>query len=839
MNRHFSFSFPHRSSPRFCSALALLALSLGAPACELGDADEASTELGLDAAQAPLVAAAEPGATQERMELVFASRVEETDDRKIVRSEVVGEIDQDQRDRVARPYRFLDEPYVYVEEAWSRGADGGTTERGYRVWRQANTTPLKAQATSGPPTINKNVAKHVAGAGAEEILELDLKLRDFPEWNVPLAPRGTDMSPADVQAQMERRARAIAEREALFDSMAAGTVRQVEAAGGSVVARHRKGGWLSVKVPFAAFGALAKSGALARIDGPYDKTGGPEWGLGEGREAAYMDADRFLDAGYDGEEPNAGRHSYGDVVIGMNESGGYESGACGFRDGAGCSSATRIAATYRCDDPDSDGNLCEPGSVDTNSSYINDEGNLVYVDSHGTATTSVALADYMDGQGNGKELNDSSWASSTCTSSADCAGQPCEAGLCAHSSTWERNRTGMAPEARAVLFGLVKSGSTEQSFTDMFDDTIDLHLDISSNSWSWGTPDCDVESSSALEDEIENAYDDGVLVVFSAGNQNGDDAASCTMSDPADTPKALAVNAYDAALADCQNNPSTRCLLDRDSCKDGAGCSARGGGDVVVAGRGLVADAVRIVDLVAPNMVTNHTTHSTPGNDGIPANSSRFAGTSAAAPHVAGLAAVVKDWYLANGQSWVNSPGRLHTIMLAMGDRHFSDDPSSGTEWTHQLAATPDYWYGVGRARLRLLENGAGMGPWANHFASYTFSGQGTVTYYPFGTEALPAGIELVKCVANHAEDMSSKSSISELKLTVNVLPNAGASCTGTPELTRISNNYDMKKVAALSGYTFTDRCVQVQIQAENVTAQGVNAQVMCYYAGVNDDESP
>lgn len=830
MNRRLPLTSRHRPSPRFCSALALLALGLGVPACELGDADETSIEL--DAARAPLVEAA-AGAPEERMELVFASMVEETDDKEIVRSEVVGEIDQDQRDRVARPYRFLDEPYVYVEEAWSRGDDAGTTERGYRVWRHANRTPLKPQVTSGPPKINDNVAKHVAGAGAEEILELDLKLRDFPEWNVPLAPRATDMSPADVRAQMERRARAIAEREALFDTMAAGTVRQVESAGGSVVARHRKGGWLSVKVPFAAFGALAKSGALARIDGPYGKTGGPTWGLGEGREAAYMDADRFLDAGYDGEEPNPGRHSYNDIVIGMNESGGYESGACGFRDGAGCSSASRIAATYRCDDQDSDGNLCEPGSVDTN--FCDADG---CTDSHGTATTSVAIADYMDGQGNGKELNDSGWASNTCASSADCAGQPCEAGLCAHSSTWERNRTGMAPEARAVLFGLTKSGSTSQSFTDMFDDTIDLNLDISSNSWGWGTADCDIESSSALEDEIENAYDDGVLVVFSAGNDNGDDATACTMRDPADTPKALTVNAYDAQLADCQSTPDTRCLLDRDSCS-GNGCSARGGGTVEVAGRGVIADAVRIVDLVAPNMVTNHTTHSTPGNDGIPANSSRFAGTSAAAPHVAGLAAVVKDWYLHNGYSWVNNPGRLHTIMLAMGDRHFSDDPSDPAVSTHQLVATPDYWYGVGRARLRLFENGAGMGPWGWHFTTYTFASPTTITYYPFGASPLPAGIELVKCVANHAEDMSSKSSISELKLTVNVLPNAGTSCTGTPVLTRISNNYDMKKVAALGGYTFTDRCVQVQIQAENVTSQGVNAQVMCYYAGVNDDESP
>lgn len=103
----------------------------------------------------------------------------------------------------------------------------------------------------------------------------------------------------------------------------------------------------------------------------------------------------------------------------------------------------------------------------------------------------------------------------------------------------------------------------------------------------------------------------------------------------------------------------------------------------------------------------------------------------------------------------------------------------------------------------------------------------------------MPSGIQLVKCVAMQAEDMSSKSDISEVKLSVRVRPNAGSTCSGAATATRISDNFDTKKVAALEGFTFTNRCVEVQIEAENVTAQGVTVQAMCYYAGANDDESP
>ncbi|MEO5730846.1 MAG: hypothetical protein ABI134_03410, partial [Byssovorax sp.] len=124
MNKHFPSSSrgQFHSSPRFCSVIALGVLSLCAAACARGDGGEDPAEDTAASATAPLFRAGTAKAPPEKVELVFQSRVEETGDKEIVRSAVVGELDVEQRDRVARPYRYVNEASIYSEEAWSRGS---------------------------------------------------------------------------------------------------------------------------------------------------------------------------------------------------------------------------------------------------------------------------------------------------------------------------------------------------------------------------------------------------------------------------------------------------------------------------------------------------------------------------------------------------------------------------------------------------------------------------------------------------------------------------------------------------------------------------------------------
>lgn len=760
------------------------------------------------------------------IDLIFSSTIVESPLKEVLSSAIEGELTVEQRDRVARPYRYLGEPYIYTEEAWSRSLTDGVVERGYRVWREKNPSPLTGLVLSldGPPELGGDVLGAVADANDKgSDLVLTIQLRGLPEWNVPLAPLATVLSPADVQLEAARRATALAEREALFDNLADGIVADIEALGGKVTARLWQIGWLGVTIPVTAFAELAKDERLARIDSERDKTlqihADVDVWLGQTRQQDFIDADRFHSAGFDGEQSNSSRHSYGDIVVGMTESAGYESGACAFRESPGCTSASRIIDTYACDF--TGGIPCIPGTVvDRNSN-----------ENHGTRTTAIVLADYKDGQGNGKQLGDSTWTGTACTMNSQCASLSCESGLCAHSSTWENERTGLAPEARAILYGWMNGSA---SVAAMFESAVSDKVDITSSSWGiYDTNTCDLRALLGYEQAMEVAFDDGILLVASAGNLNGDDATSCQVGDPADLPKVLTINAYDIRESECVGTPRTRCLLDKDSCPGGDGCSARGGGSVTVAGFGSQTNAVSVIDLVAPNRILG-TTGNTAGSDGITSDVSGtggFAGTSAAAPHVTGAAAAVKSEYLANGQTWVNSPGRLHTLMLSMGDRHFSTNPASSTTWTQQLTTTPDPWYGVGRMHMRLFE-GTTLSPWSNNFVSRVWTSPGTFTYKPFGTGLLPSGVNIVKCVAYQPEDMSGKSDVAKTKLTVRLLPN----CTGAASTTRVSDNFDLKKIAAIQGVTFMNTCVEVSIEAVSVTSEGATMFVSCHFSGVADD---
>lgn len=735
-------------------------------------------------------------------EVVFESVRTLDADGEVLAQDARGTLSPEVAVRAGRPWAFRDQAVTYDDEAWSVSDESGVTTSGYRVLRAKDVGPALRASAAAPAYLDAALLTQ-AKAEPARTFSIHLRARGVPEWTIPLRPDFA-RSAVDLLRAAEAREAALRERAELMRRATEGVAAHVVALGGKVTARGRYGGWLTAEVPGAAVAALAAREDLDRVgllEGKIEATG---ISLGDVRAAPRIDADRFHAAGYTGERSNPERHGYGDITIGVIEPGSLEDEACFFYDGADCTGASRLRERFDCSDSDGDGNMCE--SV-ANLADL-DDGSAT----HGTIVTSIIAADYSQGQGDTQQLGDGAWSLAT-----------------GHSAAWEQRASGIAPEASVVFFG--NNSGNSASYADAFDDAIDRSLDITNNSWSLskdGAVNCNPRALGPHEQELENAYDDGVLNVVAAGNPNdpADASATCNLGSPGDIPKALTVNSVEGRIAACAANYND-CLLDTNY-------SATGGMDAKIDGV-VYAGVMSGVDLVAPNWIDNATSASgTYGSVG-----GTWVGTSMAAPVVAGAAALVKDWYLASGNTWINLPGRLQAVMLSMGDRHAAAWKGASTS---QRTFGADRLWGVGKLKLRLLEDGQGMGPWGNHVRTTTFApATPDVTYVPFAAP-IPAGAVIVKCVMMQAEDMSSKDDISKIDLVMRLRQPVGGVCTagaGAVTGTRIDATRDVKKMGAIedSQATVAGRCLEVTLENEHVTASGITTHAVCYYAGVDDDQ--
>ena len=267
---------------------------------------------------------------------------------KVLDAVISGSITQDELQRVARPYRFLDEEFLYHEEGWFEETPGGGKTVGYRVIRTPNPNPQTAPVPALLPPADKISAELLESK--DETLIVQLKVAGLPEWNIPLRPEPGTLGASDYDAAVALRAAAKADRKAYFEALAAGAETAVHELGGEVLRRRWTAGWLTASVAADALPALAKRDDILRIR-PAAAEVEEGWALGGGRYASRLDIDRFHDAGHDGETNNPQRHNYVGITVAVVEPNGAEDEACMLTDSQNCTISSRIAGRYDCSNP--------------------------------------------------------------------------------------------------------------------------------------------------------------------------------------------------------------------------------------------------------------------------------------------------------------------------------------------------------------------------------------------------------------------------------------------------------------------------------------------------------
>jgi hypothetical protein len=723
----------------------------------------------------------------------------------VLNADLTGELDPKTAAAVARPLLQARLGRRFTEDAWGAGDASGNVEYGYRV-REIQEAPAPGPPRPGGTRVTPELNEALGRSAPEAMLRLVLQANDIPEWDLPLRAASFSRSAGDALRLARERTLALAARAETAQARFAPIRALLAEVGARVIGQGRTSNWMTAEVPARSVNALVLSGRVAVLD-LLGTVGGSQielMGLGDMRLSSRLDADRFLSNGFTGKRSNPARHSHGDIVVGVIEDGLLADEACFLTGGATCS-ASRLKKRYRCDDADSDLNFCESiaNFADTQSNSY-----------HGTIVASVAIGDYRLGQADHQQLGDPGWVPGS-----------------GHPPAWRNSATGIAPEASVMFFGQVPSSSNTKAlgYADAFNAAVDESIDITNSSWAFDRTKCSPTATQPHDIALEDAFDDGILNVVGAGNPNSpedDSLPACNLLSPADLVKALTVNAVNGQWNDCVANYND-CHIDWDN-------SAAGGYDGRV-GSQVFSRSVSGVDLVAPNNFT-HTT-SPIGTTIEVLEADTIGGTSVAAPVVAGAAALVKDWALGAGQTWINSPGRLHTMMLAMADRHRAPFHDFTSE---QAVFGSDVLWGLGKLKLRLFHSAGGLGAWAYVMRTTAFvPGSSDDVFVPFATPT-PTGTRLVKCVLMQDEDMSAKSTMSQIELEMRLRQPVSGRCDslGSTTSTRIDSRVDYKKMGALesSDVTVVNRCLEVTLDAVTIDPAGVTVHAMCYYAGKNDD---
>ncbi len=645
-------------------------------------------------------------------------------------------------------------------------------------------------------------------AASGELAQLLLKPKGVPFWDIPVQAAEVGITGDDLAILQTRRNTAIHDRELTIARLQSPLIQFVAERNGEILSLDPLIGWMQVTVPVAAVNELLELDNLSRVstgrdDSTQDNCVGSctqpaqWWPLGWGRVNTRLGVDRFLSAGYDGGRSNSGFHSQSRLNIAVME----RATEANWNDEAKVFLSSSSGGSSRISKRQACFSTCA-NRTNMSNSFGGDD--------HNVNVASIALGNLENQQGYGHVMAD------MCYSYPD------------HCSDWEERGSGMAPEAQLQMWADVDNANRWRAIYESVYETSGSHKPDVIN-FSTSRLDCDASgcdpsgcnpaSSEADEDYIEIAELNGVLIVNAPRNLTPS-GSTCNLDSPGDLPATFTVGALNGNSSTCPSYDLGNCSLRSNS--------PQGGMDLNI-GSGTVSMAMSGIDVVAPSNVAYHTINT--AGTGEVQDGGTFGGTSAAAPHVSGLAIDLKDWGLSTGQTWVNSPGRLHTLLLAMTDRDFN-----GT----RIDKGRDNRWGLGKLRSRLFDSGGYLSPWRYSMQTRTIDTTGTLQVVPFSSP-LASSTKIVKCVLKEDEYFLSKSDASDITMRVRITSPTGGTCSASSSgYSRSDSSFDLKHMAAIedTDTTLSGKCVTVDLNAYTISSSGSSTvHAFCYSASRYDYE--
>jgi hypothetical protein len=333
----------------------------------------------------------------------------------------------------------------------------------------------------------------------------------------------------------------------------------------------------------------------------------------------------------------------------------------------------------------------------------------------------------------------------------------------------ELERTGIAEEPEIYFLEGHSSTATKRAI----ELAIDLELDVLFAARGYGSG-CAGSGAADLEQSVMAAQQANIITMKSGGNDGH--AAGCSVTYPGDTPSVFTVGGVGSGSSTCTSS-------DYSSCPIWSG-TARGGVDATIDGV-TSTGALSAVAAVVPACVQYYLQSSSPFvytySDRNPE-----CGSSYAVPQVAGAAALMKDYFLANGDTFIRIEGRPFVVLLAMTDRQGGGILRRPTGF-HDL-------FGGGRFQMRRFDSSDHSGSWGWESYSHLFAAEGPHEHQLFGSGAEPVGIQQFKVYSMFFEEDAAN--IAKIDLRVR-----DDNCSSTSSSLGLDSSDDVKKMVRLGSF--------------------------------------